>query len=246
MARETIKVSGEVPSRPRRLFKAWLSAKEHAAFTGQPAEVTPREGTRHAAWDGYIHGWTLTIDAGKRRFTQSWRTTEFAPSDPDSTVTVTISRSKVGARVEIAHADIPEGHGERYQKGWEDHYLAPLRSYFAALAGAEGKGSGVGRKKSRKKPDGGRKTQRDKGERKVAEVKTKGGKIKTKAAKIKPRDPEEHTGASDDRGSASERKKGPAKGKTKSPKAKSKSPKVKASRKAVEPEAKRSPPADEG
>lgn len=244
MAREKIKVSGEVPTRPRRLFKAWLSAKEHAAFTGQPAVVTPREGTRHTAWDGYIHGWTLTIDAGKRRFTQSWRTTEFAPSDPDSTVTVTVSRTKGGARVEIAHADIPEGHGERYQKGWEDHYLAPLRSYFAALEGAGAKGSGEGGKKSRKKPDAERKTAGDKSKRTAAEIKTKDGK--TKAAKIKRRDHEEKKGPADDRARAADRKKSPPKDKSKAAKTKSKAAKTKPPRKTVEPEARPAPPADEG
>ncbi len=136
MARETITVNGEVPARPGRLFKAWLSAKEHAAFTGQAAEVEPRAGTRHAAWGGYIHGWTLSVDADERRFVQAWRTTDFSAGDPDSVVTVTVTRSKGGARVEIVHTDLPEGSGGRYQKGWEDFYLDPLRKYFAALDGA--------------------------------------------------------------------------------------------------------------
>lgn len=150
MARETITVSGEVPARPGRLFKAWLSAKEHAAFTGQAAEVEPRAGTRHAAWGGYIHGWTLSVDADERRFVQAWRTTDFASGDPDSVVTVTVTRSKNGARVEIVHADLPEGSGARYQKGWEDFYLDPLRKYFALEGAADAKPDKAAKKKAKK------------------------------------------------------------------------------------------------
>jgi len=136
MTRETIEVSGTVPARPKRVFKAWLSSKEHTLFTGQDAVVEAREGTRHEAGDGYIHGWTLSVSRKKRRFTQAWRTTEFAPTDPDSLLTVTISASEGGSTVEILHTDLPAGQGARYAQGWKDYYLEPLQAYFAARAAA--------------------------------------------------------------------------------------------------------------
>jgi uncharacterized protein YndB with AHSA1/START domain len=159
MARETIKLSAVIPARPGRVFKAWLNAKEHGAFTGEAAAVEAKAGTRHSAYGGYIHGWTLAVQPSKRRFTQSWRTTEFAPGDVDSTVTVTVTRAKGGATVAIVHADVPEGQTERYQKGWEDFYFERLRKYFSTLgakpvrpAKAEKKAAKKAAKKKAEKP----------------------------------------------------------------------------------------------
>ena len=132
MAVESIELTAEIPARPERVFRAWLSAKEHAAFTGGAAEIEAKERSRHTAYDGYIHGWNLTVNPSKHRFVQSWRTTEFAPEHRDSVVSVRISRAKGGALVTLSHSDIPEGQGARYLKGWEDFYFEPLRKYFAS------------------------------------------------------------------------------------------------------------------
>lgn len=179
MARETIKVSATIPARPGRVFKAWLSAKEHGAFTGEAAAVEPRAGTRHSAYGGYIHGWTLAVSSSKRRFTQAWRTTEFAPGDVDSTVTVTVTRAKGGASVAIVHADIPEGQGERYLKGWEDFYFERLRKYFATLGAKPVKGP---KKKAAKK-----KAEEPKPKKKAAEKKSAKKKSAKKATKKSPK-----------------------------------------------------------
>jgi activator of HSP90 ATPase len=176
MARETIKVSAAIPARPGRVFKAWLSAKEHGAFTGEGAAVEPRAATRHSAYGGYIHGWTLAVSSSKRRFKQAWRTTEFAPGDVDSTVTVTVSRAKGGSSVSIVHEDIPEGQGERYLKGWEDFYFERLRKYFSSLGAKPAKEPK--KKAARKKPE-------EPSARRTAEKKSAEKGVKKKSAKKK-------------------------------------------------------------
>lgn len=130
MALENIELSREVAASPDDVYAAWMNAKTHAAFTGAPAAVAPRVGTRHTAWDGYIHGWVLKVGPG-RRAVFAWRTSEFAPTDLDSVVELSVERAKGGARVKLYHWEIPEGQGERYAKGWEDFYFAPLDRYFA-------------------------------------------------------------------------------------------------------------------
>ncbi len=132
MAVESIELTAEIPARPERVFRAWLSSKEHSAFTGSEAKITGHEGTRHSAYGGYIHGWVLSVNSTKRRFVQAWRTTEFSPEHLDSLVSVKISKSKGGARVTLTHTDIPEGQGARYQKGWDEFYFEPLKKFFAA------------------------------------------------------------------------------------------------------------------
>ncbi len=132
MAVESIELTAEIPARPERVFRAWLSSKEHSAFTGGEAKITGHDGTRHSAYGGYIHGWVLSVSPSKYRFVQAWRTTEFSPEHVDSLVSVKISRVKGGARVTLTHTDIPEGQGARYQKGWDEFYFEPLKKFFAA------------------------------------------------------------------------------------------------------------------
>ena len=37
----------------------------------------------------------------------------------------------LGEAITIIHGEIPEGQGAQYEKGWRDHYLAPMQKYFA-------------------------------------------------------------------------------------------------------------------
>ncbi len=133
MKLETIELSAVIPGSPADVFKAWMTSKGHAAFTGAPATVERRAGTRHTAWDGYIHGWVLAVGAG-RNATFAWRTTDFAPTDIDSVVDLSMARTKGGTRVKITHTEIPEGQGARYAKGWEEFYFTPLTKHFAERA----------------------------------------------------------------------------------------------------------------
>ena len=120
-----------VAAEPQRVFSAWLDAKEHAAFTGGgEAIVEPWTGGRFTAWDGYIHGIFLGIDAGKR-IVQLWRTAEFPPECRDSRLTIEFEPARGGTRVRIRHADLPPSQVKKYEKGWVEHYLKPLVRYFA-------------------------------------------------------------------------------------------------------------------
>jgi uncharacterized protein YndB with AHSA1/START domain len=139
MGTETIRLSEVVAAKPAEVYAAWLSAREHTAFTGGgKATVEPRVGGRHTAHDGYIHGWTLVLEPG-RRIVQSWRTTEFPPESPDSVLEVKLAAVRGGTRVSLVHRAIPAGQGERYQGGWREYYLDTMKAYFAKRAKAPAK-----------------------------------------------------------------------------------------------------------
>jgi activator of HSP90 ATPase len=129
MATDKIEVSAVVPASTKDIYDAWLDGKKHAAFTGSGATGAAKVGSRHSAWGGYIHGWTLKLEPGKR-IVQSWRTTEFAPEDPDSLLVVKLAKTKGGTKITITHSDIPAGQGSQYQQGWKDHYFTPMEAYF--------------------------------------------------------------------------------------------------------------------
>jgi uncharacterized protein YndB with AHSA1/START domain len=112
-----------------------LDSDAHTAFTGGAAKVDAAIGGKFTAWDGYIHGRTVDLLQG-RRIVQTWRTKEFPPASPDSRLEVQFESAEGQTRVTILHSNIPEGQGERYKKGWYDHYFTPMREYFARLLGA--------------------------------------------------------------------------------------------------------------
>ena len=45
-----------LPVDAKTLYKAFLSSKQHSAFTGAEAKIHNRKGSSFTAWDGYISG----------------------------------------------------------------------------------------------------------------------------------------------------------------------------------------------
>jgi len=124
---ETISVSRVIPASPHRIYEAWLDGDEHGKMIGSTASY---EGDgRFTAWDGYIAGQTLEQHP-HWKIVQAWRTTEFPDGSPDSRITVLLEPEDAGTRVTIRHEDIPEGQGQSYETGWQDHYFDPMTSYF--------------------------------------------------------------------------------------------------------------------
>lgn len=126
-------VSELIPASPNKVYNAWLDSEEHASMTGDTARVSAVAGEPFEAWGGYIQGRNIELEAGKR-ILQSWRTSEFEDSDPDSLLEVVFSTEGSGTRVTIRHSNLPP-HGMQYQQGWIDSYFTPMKEYFLKLAG---------------------------------------------------------------------------------------------------------------
>lgn len=126
---ESLEVSTTLPVDAPTLYAAWLSSSKHSAFTGGEAEISPKVGSKFTAWDGYISGETVILEPDQR-IVQRWRTTEFADHDPDSELEIILEETEGGTRILLRHTKIPAGQAKQYEKGWEDHYFAPMREYF--------------------------------------------------------------------------------------------------------------------
>jgi activator of HSP90 ATPase len=120
--------SALIPAEPCVVYAAWLSSETHGAMTGAAATCSAEAGGRFHAWDGYIHGHNLELQENKR-ITQSWRTQDFSPDEPDSRVVITLEADGAGTRVTIVHSDLPD-HGMRYLQGWADFYFSPMTEHF--------------------------------------------------------------------------------------------------------------------
>jgi activator of HSP90 ATPase len=98
-------------------------------MTGSAANVEGRIGGAFSAWDGYIFGKTLELEA-PRRIVQAWRTTEFPEDAPDSRVEILLEEARGKTKLTLIHSDMPEDQVESYKQGWKDFYFTPMKEYF--------------------------------------------------------------------------------------------------------------------
>ena len=124
------KLTCTLPATPEAVYDAWLDSAAHSAMTGGAAKISKRVGGAYSAWDGYITGKTLELIPGKR-IVQSWRTSKFAASDPDSTIAVELEQTKAGTRLTLTHSGVPDGQTSYESGGWQDNYFTPMKAYFA-------------------------------------------------------------------------------------------------------------------
>jgi uncharacterized protein YndB with AHSA1/START domain len=124
------KLSCTLPASPEAVYDAWLDSAAHSAMTGARAKIVKGVGGAYSAWDGYITGKTVELIPGQR-IVQSWRTTEFAGDDPDSTITVELAPVRTGARLTLTHSGVPDRQTSYEDGGWHDNYFAPMKAHFA-------------------------------------------------------------------------------------------------------------------
>lgn len=131
MKTRTIRQSVFLPGAPDEVYRALMTSRGHAAFTGASARISPRVGGRFTAWDGYIHGTNLELVPGKK-IVQSWRPSEESwPASHYSKVTFRLSPSRGGTRLSFVHSGVLDEHAGHLSKGWYESYWNPLKTYLA-------------------------------------------------------------------------------------------------------------------
>ena len=126
---ENIRVSDIIPAPPERVYSAWLDPGEHGKMTGGVA--TDEGDGRFTAWDGYIMGRTVSA-VPHSKIVQAWRTSEFPADVPDSVLTILLEAADGGTKVRLEHSEIPDGQGDAYEQGWDEHYFGPMKAYFGS------------------------------------------------------------------------------------------------------------------
>ena len=124
-----IKISAIFPVSAKRLYDAWLNSRIHSDFTKSKAQIDPRQGSSFSAWNGYITGSNLVLQP-YGRIVQYWRTTDFPEGSPDSKLEVLFEKHNSGTKLTLIHTQLPPGEEKKYEKGWKEKYLKPMKSYF--------------------------------------------------------------------------------------------------------------------
>ncbi len=127
---ESLKTSITLPVSADKLYKAWLSSKEHSLFTGAEATASAKVNAKHSSWDGYIWGKNLELKAGKK-IIQSWRTSEFPEDAPDSTLEITLEEKAGKTKLSLYHHGLQKGDAKKYTQGWKDFYFTPMKQFFS-------------------------------------------------------------------------------------------------------------------
>lgn len=125
----TVTLAVDLPASAVRLYRMYLDPKEHAAFTGAPVKIAARVGARFAAFRGALSGTILQL-VPNRLIVQSWRSTQFAKADLDSTLVLSFWPLRGQTRIELTHVNIADSDFAGVSEGWSKYYWIPWRAYL--------------------------------------------------------------------------------------------------------------------
>ena len=66
-----------------------------------------------------------------RLIVQSWRSTQFARRDLDSTLVLSFWPAGKGGRIELSHVNVADGDFAGVSEGWAKYYWNPWRAYLS-------------------------------------------------------------------------------------------------------------------
>ena len=119
---------------PQQVFEVLTSGGLFSAATGQPAEITDREGDSFSIFGGRVEGRQIELVPGQR-VVQAWRFGSAHPSawEPGvySTVRFALEPTGAGTRLVIDHAGIPAEWTEHISQGYPSFYQDPIAKFFA-------------------------------------------------------------------------------------------------------------------
>ena len=115
---------------PKVLFEMYLDSAKHAAATGEPARMSRRAGGKFTAFGGMLLGRNLLV-VPHSLIVQSWRSTQFAKQDLDSTLVLSFWAQGRGARIELTHVNVADSDFAGVSEGWSKYYWIPWRAYLA-------------------------------------------------------------------------------------------------------------------
>ena len=126
----TIHFEVDYHTKPERIYKALLDAKQFSAFSGLPAQIDAHAGGAFKLFDAQIEGRNVELIVNQR-IVQAWRPASW-PAGVYSIARFELADQGSGTRIAFDHTGFPEDKMEHLRSGWEEHYWGPLRKYLSA------------------------------------------------------------------------------------------------------------------
>jgi uncharacterized protein YndB with AHSA1/START domain len=114
---------------PAAVYAALTDSKEHAAFTGDVADISAQDGGSWSAYGGKIHGRYIELVPGER-IVQAWRPGNWAPG-VYSLVRIELRAEDGGTRLVLDHTAVPEEFVGHIDGGWHKMYWDKLQKHLA-------------------------------------------------------------------------------------------------------------------
>jgi activator of HSP90 ATPase len=117
----------------RDLYRTYMSSEEHAAAINASAAINPEVGGAFKIFgDDGLSGRTLALIPDKL-IVQAWRGQAWKPRDADSTLILMFEDGLSGARIHLAHLNVPEhAHHMVSPDAWTERYWRPWKDYFSS------------------------------------------------------------------------------------------------------------------
>ena len=125
-----VRQSVVLPASSKELYAMYLSPRGHGAITGGKVQIGSRTGSSFRAFGGALRGRMLQTIPG-RLIVQSWRSTAFRKSDPDSTLIIRFTPAGKRGRVDLVHVNVPDHDYNGVNKGWKSYYWKPWRKLLS-------------------------------------------------------------------------------------------------------------------
>jgi activator of HSP90 ATPase len=116
------------------LFRMYLDESEHEKITGAPVKIDSTPGASFSAFEGALSGTILAI-AAPHLIVQSWRSTDFKRTDPDSTLVLSFTSKEGVGQIDLVHINVPDHDFQAVTDGWEKFYWTPWREYLKRIPG---------------------------------------------------------------------------------------------------------------
>lgn len=120
---QVIRQSYIVHARAGDVWKALVDPKLITAWSGSPAKMNDKVGTKFELWGGDIHGKNVEV-IKKRRLVQEWYGGKWPKP---SMVHIALSEEHGTTYIDLLHEDVPDKEREEVNKGWKNFYFIPLK-----------------------------------------------------------------------------------------------------------------------
>lgn len=127
--RNTICKTVVLPATPAELYEMYMNPEVHGEFTGAPVKISEESGSHFEAFGGLVTGMTLQV-IKHRLVVQSWRSVNFAKTDPPSTLVLSFTPEDDEGRIDLVHVDVPDCDYQGVSGGWESRYFEPWLAYL--------------------------------------------------------------------------------------------------------------------
>lgn len=104
-----------------------MDSKEHAAFSGEPASISPEAGGAFTCWNGQIGGRNIEL-IPNQRIVQAWRVSNW-PEGVYSVVRLDLSARGKGTHLVLSHTGIPTGKSSSIAQGWPMRYWDRMKRH---------------------------------------------------------------------------------------------------------------------